>query len=328
MEHIPRLSGAAYVGLCREVGTPSEVRIRRDADDIMEVVKRPVNVMKGLQRMISGSHREGFRLNTSDVDVMFWLPHHEVICDLSQISLYRIPRHTVILMEWEDLPPGFTRLKLMTDSSDYRVKSSCVIRSGEQYISSTSFRTAFSQFCINFSSVYQSSVTHGPCVSWSYRQKEYDYAFCFASQQWPTHAAPWLERCRQKGWPSGEVLSDIIQSGFHVVPIGCDPDRGDEWRISFSQAEQKLVYAMNHPQFLCYGLLKIFLKEVINSGVQDPILCSYFLKTILFWVIQGDVSLTWTPDYFGDVSNCSLTGYGEQSVQTFSFPRTTCSELK
>lgn len=37
-----------------------------------------------------------------------------------------------------------------------------------------------------------------------------------------------------------------------------------EWRLSFSQAEQKLVYSMNHTQFLCYGVLKIFLKDVLR----------------------------------------------------------------
>ncbi|XP_048750943.2 uncharacterized protein LOC125662682 [Ostrea edulis] len=296
MEHIPRLSDAVYVGMCREVGTPDEVRIRRDVEDTGEVVKRPVNKMNGLHKMISGSHREGFRLKTSDIDFMHWLPHHEVICDLSQISLYRVPQHTVILMEWEDLPPGFTRLQLMSDSHNDVVKSSCVIRNNEHYISSMLFKTAFSQLCIDSNPAYQSSVPHGPCLSFSQGQQECDCAFCFASQHWPTLATPWVERCRQKGWPSDDVLHDIIQSGFHVVPIGSDNDREDEWRISFSQAEQKLVYAMNHSQFLCYGLLKIFLKEVINSGIKDPILCSYFMKTILFWVIQEDASLTWTPD--------------------------------
>jgi hypothetical protein len=115
------------------------------------------------------------------------------------------------------------------------------------------------------------------------------------SQHWPTLADPWVEKCRQKGWPSANVLNDITQSGFHVVPISCDHNTEDEWRISFAQAEQKLIYSMNHSQFLCYGLLKIFLKEVINFGITDPILSSYFMKTILFWVILEDVSVIWTP---------------------------------
>ncbi|XP_078336988.1 uncharacterized protein LOC144626580 [Crassostrea virginica] len=118
MHHIPRLSEAVYVGMCCYVGSPTEVRIRREVTDTDEAVCRPVWIMRGWDRILSGSRREGFRLKTSDRDAMFWLPDHKVICDISQISLYRIPQHTVILMECEDLPPGFTRLKLMTPSPD------------------------------------------------------------------------------------------------------------------------------------------------------------------------------------------------------------------
>jgi hypothetical protein len=299
MHHVPRLSEAVYAGLCHEVGTPSEVRIRRDVEDTEEVVERPVMIMRGLDRMESGSHREGFRLRTSDIDIMHWLANHKVICDLSQIGLYRIPQHTVILMEWEDLPPGFTRLKLITDSYDARIRSSSVNQNGEQYISSELFRRSFTEYSRNLHPALQSCVQHGPCASYVVNGiKEVDEAFCLASPHWPVLALPWIDRCRQKQWPSDDVLRDIVRCGFHVVPIGSDPSKGDEWRISFSQAEQNLVYSMNHVQFMCYGLMKIFLKEVINAEVNDPILCSYFMKTILFWAIREDSSLIWTADNF------------------------------
>ena len=70
MHHIPRLSEAVYVGMCRYVGTPTEVRIRREVTDTEEVVCRPLHIMIGADRMISGSRREGFRLKTSDWDFM------------------------------------------------------------------------------------------------------------------------------------------------------------------------------------------------------------------------------------------------------------------
>ena len=118
------------MGMCRYVGSPTEVRIRREVTDTEEVLRRPVCIMRGFDRMRSGSRREGFRLETSDMDMMLWPPDHKVICDLSQISLYRIPQHTVILMECEDLTPGFARLKIMTPSEDQKVKSSCVPTDG------------------------------------------------------------------------------------------------------------------------------------------------------------------------------------------------------
>ena len=166
MHHIPRLSEAVYVGMCRYVGSPTEVRIRREVTDTEDVVFRPVRIMRGFDRMISGSHREGFRLKTSDMDSMLWLPDHKVICDLSQISLYHIPQHTVILMECEDLPPGFTRLTLMTPSGNQEVKSSCIHLNGEIYVSSLLFRTTFLDFVRSTNPLRRSSIQHGPCATY------------------------------------------------------------------------------------------------------------------------------------------------------------------
>lgn len=53
--------------------------------------------------------------------------------------------------------------------------------------------------------------------------------------------------------------------GIKVIDDECEL----EWSLSFSLAEQKIVYSFNHTQFLCYGMLKIFLKENLSSGKQN-----------------------------------------------------------
>lgn len=57
---------------------------------------------------------------------------------------------------------------------------------------------------------------------------------------------------------------------------------------------------MNHAQFLCYVLLKTFLKEVVNRDMEEPFLCSYFMKTTMFWFIKKGHS-TWYPN---DLLHC------------------------
>ncbi|XP_062586865.1 uncharacterized protein LOC134248489 [Saccostrea cucullata] len=150
MDHIPRLSEAVYVGLCRKIGGPTEVRIRREVIDTLELMRQPVHIMRGFDRTKSGSRREGFRLVTSDVDWMLWPPDHKVMCDPSKISLYRIPQHTVILMECDDLPLGFTRLNLKSSSNREIVRSSCVEINNNVYISSTLFRDNHPRFLQTF----------------------------------------------------------------------------------------------------------------------------------------------------------------------------------
>lgn len=54
---------------------------------------------------------------------------------------------------------------------------------------------------------------------------------------------------------------------------------------------------MNQTQFLTYGLLNIFIKEIFNNGLrgEDKLLCSYHVKTGIFWAIQPNMLLHWCP---------------------------------
>ena len=286
--------------MCKKVGTPTEVRHRREAMDTGEFLWKPIYIMRGIEIRICGSFRDGFRLETSDVDSMFWPRDHKVICDSSLISIYNygIPQHTVILMECEDVPPGSTKLKLLTPSGDTKINASCIKIKGETYIFSSLFRERFLDYNTSNLVLATPSVQHGPCAAMSISGMAFDNAYCFYCKQWPYVALPWKQRCLLNHWPSDCVLSTIGDEGCHVVPISSlpfDPERDSEWRISFSGAEQKLVHFMNHCQFLCYGMLKIFLTEVINTDINDPCLCSYFIKTLMFWAIQLHSSIKWKP---------------------------------
>ena len=73
------------MSMCLELGTSTEVRMRWEVSDAGEVVLEPVWCNGGMSVMESGSHREGFRLQTSGIDWMMWLSDHKVICDLNQI---------------------------------------------------------------------------------------------------------------------------------------------------------------------------------------------------------------------------------------------------
>lgn len=101
-------------------------------------------------------------------------------------------------------------------------------------------------------------------------------------------ASTFLSRCQL--WPNRQILQDIVNKECHLVAIGhkLGNHEEEEWMISFSLAEKALVYSMNHSQFLLYGLMKLFLKEIINKGLdeEENILCSYHIKTAIFWTLQ------------------------------------------
>lgn len=288
-----------YVAMCYELGTPTVVKIRRDVKDTEELIHRSMNLLKtspGFEMMLTGSTREGFRMPKSDLDWLLWFTDYKVINDLSQIRFYPTPKRTLILMECENVPPGYCKLKLMTPSNNQQVNSSCITINYASYISSTLYRT---QYLCSGKNIGDNLIQHGPCAFFSDETCEIDFAKGFISHHWPAEAFPWIRRSLIKKWPAENVLSSIARKGCHVVPVGSispNPITDTEWRISFTVAERMLVYSLNHCQFLCYGLLKIFLSEVINAD-NDSCLSSYFMKTVLFWVIQTS-HLEWTPPNF------------------------------
>ena len=287
---IQTISESVYVGLCLKLGTPQEVVIRRDFSDMSELLDNKVT--SNIFKMFSGSHREGFRFHDSDADVMFWPNNYRVFWDFSQAMLYNAHSHAMILCDSSESPPGFTLLWLPLEEAHRLVLSSCVRINGTLCISSAMYRdnqhtrTTFTP----------DSTVHGPCSSGRFTELEYDIAHCFVGDFWPPSASSWANRCHS--WPPTPVVDDIIRSGCHFVAIGhkLGKHADNEWRISFSQAEQKLVYAMNHTQFLVYGLMKYFLKEFNNGkSEEEKLLCSYHMKTTLFWAIQQNTIAHWCP---------------------------------
>ncbi|XP_062602941.1 uncharacterized protein LOC134264692 [Saccostrea cucullata] len=287
---IQGMSEFVFMGLCRKVGTSQLVTMRRDTADISEKIRTSVLSEFGL--LNSGSMREGFRLKGSDRDNMAWSNEYKVIWDLLQTQYYY--RHKVIFANCTESPPGFALLQLMTRNVHRLLQASCIYMNGRLYISSSKFKHTFLSINENLWGG-DNYFLHGPCLSGVQRGNDVDIAYCFASNFWPPSASLWIERCNT--WPRPHVVQQIVKGGCHFVAIGHKLGKhGDnEWRISFSLAEQRLVYEMNHSQFLVYGLLKILTKELFHEmfGDDGKLLCSYHMKTAVFWVIQQNTIPYW-----------------------------------
>nr|XP_011453837.2 uncharacterized protein LOC105346813 [Crassostrea gigas] len=296
---VQNISESVYEDMCLKIGTPQQVAFRRDMEDIAEMLTN-IGMLKNRRslRMLSGSEREGFRLSGSDKDVMFWLNHNRVIMNFSQVQFYNVKDFVMILCDSSESPPGFTLLWLPLKRVCCKAKSVIVSINGissdciNKCISSSRYREVTSAL------ITSASKPHGPCSSGTFIGAiEYDHAHCFVSDFWPPAASSWKDRCHS--WPPPNVVNDIIRNGCHFVPIGHKSGNhtDNEWRISFSRAEYKLVCSMNHTQFLTYGLLKLFLTKIINKELrdEDKLLCSYHMKTAVFWAIQQNPLPRWCP---------------------------------
>ena len=245
----------------------------------------------------SGSMAEGLRFTTSDQDWMYVYRTLRVIPSISYTSLYD-SNPTVkflLLMDNEMTKQGFSLLRIINVQGIIGTdgKSPMVHMLNGNYISSKMWRE------MNMHSVphKHKMQIHGPCASAVLFETDYDWVHCLKCDIWPTNALSCIYRLQQSSWLSHDTIQNIVSDGVLFVPIGAKQSvfEDTEWRMSFSLAEKKLIHSMNHTQFLCYGLLKIFLKEAIDSEEKvKGLLCSYFLKTALFWEITASPN-HWNP---------------------------------
>ena len=105
----------------------------------------------------------------------------------------------------------------------------------------------------------------------------------------------------------------IADFGFHLVAVG-HPNSATkllEWRISFSIAERTLVWSFSHVQMQCYALMKIILKQFIKvrCSPENQVLCSYFIKTFLFWKYETTEANFWREDNLRECINFLLAEF-------------------
>ncbi|XP_063409072.1 uncharacterized protein LOC134692546 [Mytilus trossulus] len=235
----------------------------------------------------SGSIGEGLDMRGSDFDIMFVTKFVEVIENVQPDFDIRRP---YLSMDTDDVKPCYTLLRLDYSRDSFRLFQLCEEHYGKRYFSSALCKGNMLLL------LKEGNQIHGPCIS--DRNGVFDHAFSLHGKTWISSAVNWITRSGSS-WPSHNVIQSIIKHGVLFVPIGVhgSPKEDLEWRVSFSVAEKLLINTFTHTQLMCYALLKIILKDVISNDSEcKDLLCSYFLKTIMFWISEELPSSVWKPD--------------------------------
>ena len=267
-----------YDNLISVVGSEMDIRIRQNVFLIKDKIYNRVNTT--LTIVSSGSLAEGLDLPGSDMDIMYVFNNVNILQNVQHMN--RSARHTTLLIEDEMEFPGFTTLKLIAEGDVFNSLEYFLETTNGMYFSSISFIRKFIEESVN----YKQSA-HGPCLS--DKDEAVDIAFCFHLHSWPRQAEQWIYRHRPGQWPPEILIDDIVNYGCILVPIGPKEIENSEllWRISFSMAEKQLSHSMNYAQILCYALLKLSLKNIIDRNDKvKGLLCSYFMKTAVFWLSE------------------------------------------
>ena len=277
-----------YERLVDVIGTEEEVHSRQDIFRIIDKVNAFGD--KDSISVSSGSLPEGFNLEGSDEDQTQILKNIDVIPAKTEVK--QNEDNLKVFMEVDKEHKRYVRLYLpeevesfVTTKADSEhtelgyVKKSLEHVKGKCILSSSRFREQFSRAGLS---------DHGPCLT----DGEHDFCIGLHGSVWPEIAKHQLLEGKSKKWITEEFAADLLSEGCLYVPVGPhvqgpqDSNSQMLWRMSFVMAEKRFVKAMNHIQFLCYGLLKIVLKERIANELTDNIISSYVLKTCLFWLIE------------------------------------------
>ena len=294
MEDLALISRGLYRVVGEELGTEKVVDMRRRVMALEQSLRTAeMRNSQGLEDiLLSGSGCEGFRFASSDADWMMICRGIRVIFSLPK-EHQNNNEQSFLYAERNIAKPGFVLLRLLNHSVDPCVMRACVPHGDGYYVASQKWRD-------NAAANLPYLTPHGPCGTCVAGKKELDFAECIKSDKLPEEAHSFVRRLHRAGWPSTSTLQEIVSGGCHFVAIGAKGSLTEliEWRISFSATEKILIHSMNHVQFLCYGLLKIFLKEAIDVNTEiKGLLCSYFLKTSLFWEIATNI-LVWNASNF------------------------------
>ena len=123
--------------------------------------------------------------------------------------------------------------------------------------------------------------------------EEFDFVLAIKCDGWPLCAQEWPSRPRC--WPGQEIVQKIFVGGFHIV---CKSSSEGDFRLSYSNAETTLVQSLSSLQHKTYRAFKSFIRYYKDEWNRNgkKIICSYHLKTVLFWYCEKSDPKDWTEE--------------------------------
>ena len=288
------------------IGTEGMVAVRKDYCKIADCLWSHAHP----NMYFTGSKAEGLDLRGSDKDLMYDINSvSDIEASESTHGLVQSTRGNKFLVVTDNVRPGFVLLKLYNRLGNrylplhnHMFRDSLVYFGDNVYLSSQLYMSQLRVLSQNRKDGYTRMVQGPSLETWNPLQNKSedgdDYVSSIRCHFWPTPATEWIGRPRQHGWPSSQDKEEIIAFGCHLVPIGhpLSPAKSNEWRISFSIAERILVWSFNQTQMQCYAVMKLILKEFVKVSCTQKhkgVLCSYFIKTFLFWMYEGKNPSFW-----------------------------------
>ena len=299
------------------VGTEEIVHIQQDYCRISDCIQ---STGTGFSTYYTGSKAEGLNLPGSDKDYMIDI---NTLYNIRVIQTEQDPagatERNLFVLSTENVRPCFAMLGSLRPIRDIQLLNACQEINSSLYLSSYLYvhnaAAEFSKHKPDIETAIQGPSMEGWDAYMDRSQSGTDAVDSIHCSFLPDAAREWKSRPREYAWPAPYVIKAIVDFGFHLVPVGHPQSDTNmmEWRMSFSVAERTLVWSFNHVQMQCYAIMKLLLKEYINLHCSPPcrVLCSYFIKTFLFWEYEETDPSYWCKENFRECVMRLLSDFNE-----------------
>lgn len=237
-----------------------------------------------------GSFAEGVYQAHDIIDVVFVLKWIKIACTIEQSLVTDEP---VVFVELDYCYAGFVFLKILS-GLDFELFFECCIHQEEtKYLSSHHFQLHISRTSEN-----------ATLKNHRFTDSDETCTFMFGvPSSWPMELSEFRERIRKYGWPRKDMISNIMENGVILLPIGHQksPKGKLQWQISFVSAEKMLVRSFSHVQFLTFVLMKlVVLDHFKHYPLTHEFSLSLITKIVMFWVLEETNESLWTAMTFLD----------------------------
>ena len=249
--------------------------------------------------MRCGSFAEGMT-NHGDIDDMHILDGFLVVEHSDNIP--EKYKGTVLLLKPDQCEPGYTRLELYRNTPDNPLEIYSN-QDGKLYLDWIKFLEI--KLCPVKFEEYKIDM-HGTAFQ---LKPNADLVVCFHCPVWPA-----LARRKFQNNDQNFKAEIIRRDGCHIVPVAHPKSkhRNLEFRISFPAAEKYLTQNWNKSQMNIYYLCKELCNKFLKTGQDlEKCFCSYFTKTILFWMVERYSKAFWTEN-----STLSIVGQFINDLRT------------
>ena len=237
-----------------------------------------------------GSFAEGVYQAHDIIDVVFVFKWIKIASTIEQSLMTDEP---VVFVELDYCYAGFVFLKILS-GLDFELFFECCIHQEEtKYLSSHHFQLHISRTSEN-----------ATLKNHRFTDSDETCTFMFGvPSSWPMELSEFRERIRKYGWPRKDMISNIMENGVILLPIGHQksPKGNLQWQISFVSAEKMLVRSFSHVQFLTFVLMKLVVLDYFKHyPTTHECSLSLITKIVMFWVLEETNESLWTAKKFLD----------------------------